>query len=120
MKMENVTFKVTLRYRPYGNTDTFDVFTGNSEADAINNLNVYIEKCKEKHGHYISPLQFCETNNEIQDTNSVAVESARGKHFIGKVWVANTTTKDKRRVPEAELSDYYAKGYVKAGPRTKL
>lgn len=141
------TMHVSLRYRPYGpNVDIFDIFTGNSEADALNNLKKYIAMCEEKFGHYVSPFvknvkpltnEVSEDEDEelIPETEANASHSpktsngtqtgqnsgmGRGAHFIGTTWVAHMGTKDKRRIQSSDLEEYLARGYVKAGPRTKI
>ena len=140
---------VSLRYRPYGpNVDIFDIFTGDSEEDALNNLKKYIAMCKEKFGHYVSPFRKSEKviRNETEGEEAFADQEAasdnngesltespreshntslqprqgKGAHFIGTTWVAHMETKDKRRIHKSDLEEYLAKGYVKAGPRTKI
>lgn len=39
--------------------------------------------------------------------------------LTGSVWVLNRTTGHRARVPADQWADYEAKGYIKAGPRTK-
>lgn len=116
---------VSLRYRPFGpNSDIIDIFTGNSENEALDNLKKYKAICQEKYGHYISPFKHVENeNNEnspIDIVEKPEMISKRGAHFVGTTWVAHTGTKDKRRINVSELNEYFAKGYVKAGPRTKV
>ena len=135
---------VTLRYRPYGpNVDIFDIFIGDSEEDAFNNLKKYISMCQEKFGHYVSPFPSnvtravkpalgvemegisegdSEGDSETQGSSVGHRQSLGGKgaHFIGTTWVAHMVTKDKRRIQKSDLEEYLAKGYVKAGPRTKI
>ena len=139
---------VTLRYRPYGpNVDIFDIFIGDSEEDAFNNLKKYISMCQEKFGHYVSPFPSNVTRAvkpvlgvEMEDNTEGDSEGdsegfreaqgssvghrqslgGKGAHFIGTTWVAHMVTKDKRRIQKSDLEEYLAKGYVKAGPRTKI
>ncbi len=140
---------VSLRYRPYGpNVDVFDIFTGDSEEDAFNNLKKYIAMCKEKYGYYVSPFPKNVTravkpegvekygfednaegeavegdespSESLAGNSSVQHHRVKGAHFIGTTWVAHMETKDKRRIHKSDLEEYLAKGYVKAGPRTKI
>lgn len=46
-------------------------------------------------------------------------ESGRGKVFIGKTWLLNRTTGERARVLDAEVNGYLARGFIKAGPRSK-
>lgn len=47
------------------------------------------------------------------------MQSSRGHHFAGKVWVINRATHDLKRVGQDELAAYEANGYVCGGPRSK-
>lgn len=40
--------------------------------------------------------------------------------MIGKVWLGNPTTKEKKRVDPSMVDDMMAQGWIKAGPRTVL
>lgn len=53
--------------------------------------------------------------------NEPAVKSeglGRGAHFLGKVWMINKTTGDKKRVSKDEVAQYEWAGYIRGGPRS--
>lgn len=47
------------------------------------------------------------------------VTSGRGAHFVGKVWMIHSFTRNKIRVDASEVEKYEAEGYIKGGPRSK-
>jgi len=46
-------------------------------------------------------------------TRSAAPGPGRGHGNVGRIWVVNRDTKDRKRVHESELSDYIGRGYMK-------
>lgn len=47
------------------------------------------------------------------------VDSGRGHHFAGKVWMRNKETRELVRVPAEQLQQMLDSGYEKSGPRAK-
>ncbi len=44
--------------------------------------------------------------------------TGKGVHLVGRIWMANKTLKQKRRVEPSEVDGLLAQGWFKAGPRT--
>lgn len=42
----------------------------------------------------------------------------RGQHFVGKIWMVNKSTGDKKRIDPTEQTLYEGRGYVRGGPRS--
>lgn len=58
--------------------------------------------------------------NQEDDRNDVRViQTNRGHHLAGLVWVINRELHDLKRIKPEELAGYEARGYVKGGPRSK-
>jgi len=61
------------------------------------------------------------TGNWTGYNGGEAVLATRSEHgMVGKVWLGNPTTKEKKRVDPSLVADMMAQGWVKAGPRTVL
>ena len=54
-------------------------------------------------------------------SNEQAWEAAKSEHgMVGKVWLGNPVTKEKKRVEPSLVAGMMAEGWVRAGPRTQL
>lgn len=53
-------------------------------------------------------------------SGNVLIDPQPSHGMVGKVWLGNPTTKEKKRVEPALVAGMMAEGWVKAGPRTVL
>lgn len=53
-----------------------------------------------------------------QDGKHIPAEQVHGN--VGKIWMVNHSIKEKLRVNSNEVESYFAKGFVKGGPRTQF
>lgn len=80
-------------------------FEGNTEVDVIEKASTFMVAELER----LAKLQ-----------SVLATPAPNGNHAnIGKVWIVNRQTGDKRRVFPSEPTSYEAKGYVRGGPRSR-
>jgi hypothetical protein len=86
-----------------------------TEADAIARAEAWFVKEKARQAVLVG-------TSEDEDESSMfnRAMDGRGQGFTGKVWMLNRSTGDRARVMPDQLQQYVARGYVQAGPRSKL
>lgn len=60
-----------------------------------------------------------ENRASINPSVSGLINSGKGSHLRGIAWMVHEVTREKIRVPVAEVEAYVAKGYFKGGARSK-
>lgn len=88
-------------------------FSGSEEASVIAKAQSFYRKEKERLDNL-----YGKSDIEVDKSANHVKGSGRGAHFAGKVWVVNRQLHDLKRIPESELADYEARGYVRGGPRS--
>lgn len=97
------------------------IFRGNSVDEVTQKANVFWEVEHPKAVAKLTAGAVLETVGDGGEPSpSPVVKTGRGQHLVGKTWVVNQELKDKRLITREELPAYLAKGYVKAGARTKI
>ena len=84
---------------------------GSTESEAIENAKTFWEKETAK----LSKLY----KSESRDAAIERVASTASRN-LGKIWVINRATKERKRVEASEVEALVANGWVKGGPRTKI
>lgn len=87
------------------------VFSADTEQKAVEKAVNFYETEKNKQKAIVG------SSKPEEDTE--ASKSGRGQHFAGKAWLIHEVTRQKIRVPHAEVNDYLSKGYIRGGPRSK-
>lgn len=96
-----------------------------SEAEAVEKITALYQSEINKHkpayvqmiGRTTRPLQ--NNNTMVEGWLNGPAKSGRGSHFVGKVWLIHSTTREKIRVDKNEVEKYLNEGWEKGGPRSK-
>jgi hypothetical protein len=88
-------------------------FSGPDERTVIERANSFWEKHVAK--RWAATAVKTPEESFISDVPKVG----RGKASTGKTWLLNRATGERARVFDSEVDAYLAKGFIKAGPRSK-
>ena len=92
-------------------------FSGPDEQTVLDRAHRFYEAHVVKHVE--SPSRPVEPESDSIEFDTTGSGPGRGQHSAGKTWLLNRTTGERARVSNREVPGYLARGFIKAGPRSK-
>lgn len=91
-------------------------FCAGSEQGVIDRARAFYEREKARQDRLYGSTVAAADNDEAEVN---AAGPSREQVFTGKVWMLNRETGERARVSPGEVGSYIARGFNKAGPRSK-